>query len=614
MSRSGRRKKLRLESLESRQLMAGDIHAFSHDTITDRSEIIEPFFAQEQTFSQADAGSSRNTAARIGAVDGTRNLSGSLGWFDRSDVIEFSIARDADASVQLSGLRRDADLYLTDASGRIVAQSTRSGRANDAFSARLDGGNYFVFVVARSYWSTNYQLAIQTQLDPIILPPSESVVTSPQTGNTASDNAPLNSVSPLADVAYFGGSRDWNVNAVNAPEAWAAGYTGQGITVAVVDTGVDLDHPDLVTNLFVNPGEIAGNGIDDDGNGYIDDVSGYDFADNDNNANDVGGHGTHVAGTIAAANNGFGATGIAPDATILPVRVLGANGSGSTLDVAAGIRYAADLGADIINLSLGGGYSRAIDAAIEYAKSLGSLIVAAAGNESSSVPGYPARFSASDNNVISVGAFSSSSRLAGFSNDVGTSGAVQVDAPGVGIYSTYVGGRYASLSGTSMASPHVAGLAALTLSANPNLTSPELRSLLSEGVQGNAVGSDAIGKASASQTVAYAAAGLTGSDLAQSNTQQSRRSNGSARIARATGSFLQNDSPQAPPIKLATINDDARDLSFEVHVDIHSTTPQSPIASYDVSNRPTTRTLESVTDEFFSRQEVSIEEVEERLA
>jgi subtilisin family serine protease len=134
--------------------------------------------------------------------------------------------------------------------------------------------------------------------------------------------------------------------------------------IAVIDTGVDLDHPDLVSSLFVNPGEIAGNNLDDDNNGFVDDVHGYDFANRDANPNDTNGHGTHVAGTIASSKNGVGATGVAPDAKILPIRVLGDDGSGISIDVAAGIRYAAQMGADIINLSLGGQYSSVIDAAI----------------------------------------------------------------------------------------------------------------------------------------------------------------------------------------------------------------------------------------------------------
>jgi subtilisin family serine protease len=276
-----------------------------------------------------------------------------------------------------------------------------------------------------------------------------------------------------------------------------------------------------MSQIWVNAGEIAGNGIDDDANGYIDDVSGWDFASGDNNPDDGNGHGTHVAGTIAADANGFGATGVAPDATIMPVRVLDNNGSGTAAGVAAGIRYAAANGADIINLSLGGGFSSVILSAIQYALDLDVLVVAAAGNEYASSPGYPARFSSSLSNVISVGAYSSSGALANFSNDVGSSGAVQVDAPGVRVYSTYTDGRYGRLSGTSMAAPHVAGLAALALSANGNLTASQLRTLITDGADRTISGSDSNGGINAAWTVALAAAGQTsgGSAAATAQTQ-----------------------------------------------------------------------------------------------
>jgi subtilisin family serine protease len=216
--------------------------------------------------------------------------------------------------------------------------------------------------------------------------------------------------------------------------------------------------------------------------------------------------------------------------------------------VAAGIRYAAANGADIINLSLGGGFSSIILAAIQYAMSLDVLVVAAAGNESAAAPGYPARFSASLANVISVGAYASSGAIASFSNDVGASGAVQVDAPGVGVYSTYVDGRYGSLSGTSMATPHVAGLAALALSANPNLTASQLRSLIVDGTDRAIAGSDSAGGVNAALTVALAVAGRTSS--ATTTAQAQAQSSGGSVSQRRFASRSVDDAPSASGIAL----------------------------------------------------------------
>lgn len=554
-------RRLTMESLESRNLLSAD--GFDFQALLAATSVNEqqtPIATSQarNIVSASDAGATPGTAADIGSVDGTRQFRGTLGWNDYVDAIRFTADRDADVRVDLTGLNRNADLFLADSSGNLLDRSTLPGRSDDTITASLDAGDYFVVVTGISFRSTSYRLSITAELE------AEDNLSD---GNALSP--PLGTgTQPLPEVAYFGGSREWNLNAIGAPEAWAAGYTGQGVTVAVIDTGVDLDHPDLVSNLFVNPGEIPGNGIDDDANGFVDDVNGYDFADRDANPDDESGHGTHVAGTIAANRNGFGATGVAPDATILPVRVLGTNGSGSTNDVAAGIRYAASLGADIINLSLGGGYSRAIDLAIDYAHSLGALVVAAAGNESAAVPSFPARFSASDSNVISVGATSTSGTLARFSNDVGGSGAIQVDAPGVGIFSTYVGGRYATLSGTSMASPHVAGLAALMLSSNPSLTSPELRELLATGTVGRASGTDAIGSANATTSVAYAAAGLTTAPSP------------SVAVNPASGSTLQSRSVRATEsIELALAS--VRSASSETSSDTRSDHDPIPESVYD---------------------------------
>ena len=277
-------------------------------------------------------------------------------------------------------------------------------------------------------------------------------------------------VEPFPDVADYGTARDWALNAINAPEVWSQGYTGEDIVVAVLDTGVDLDHPDINDNLWVNANEIYGNGIDDDRNGYIDDYHGWNFAGRNGTPNDQNSHGTHVAGIIAAETDGTGATGVAHSASIMAVQVLGSDGHGDVFDIASGIYYAVDNGADIINLSVGAERSnRRMRNAIAYAESNDVLIVAASGNETASVPNYPAAYSSTYDNVLSVGAFDSDYDIANFSNAVGASRAVQVDAPGVRIYSTVENGGHATYSGTSMSAPMVSGVAALVLSADPTL-------------------------------------------------------------------------------------------------------------------------------------------------
>ncbi|MEL6110274.1 MAG: S8 family peptidase [Planctomycetota bacterium] len=503
------------EAMEARRLLAAD--GLQHD----------------ETAVEVAGDVAANASADIGNLDGSVVARSRLGWRNPYDRIGFSLERDAQFSVTISRFRSNVDLFVTDARGALVGYSMNRGRQADTVEAELEAGQYFVWSVARSWRSTRYRMELNANLVPPPPPTPE-----------AEPTAPGDEMERLTEVAYFGGANEWGLNAVGAPESWAAGFTGEGITVAVIDTGVDLDHPDLAANIFVNAGEIAGNGIDDDGNGYVDDVHGYDFANRDADPNDVHGHGTHVAGTIAADDNGFGATGVAPDATILPIKVLGDNGSGSSLDVAAGIRYAADMGANVINLSLGGGYSSAIESAISYAQSVGSFIVAASGNEYASVPGFPAQFSGSYNNVLSVGAYDSSGRIASFSNGVGSSNAVQVDAPGVGVFSTYVGGRYASMSGTSMATPHVAGLAALTLSADPSISAATLRELLVSGVVGTSSGSDAIGNASTLSAVARAAAGNASGSSTVASTSSRGPTSGNGRGVGAAG-VQQNQATQA---------------------------------------------------------------------
>ncbi|MCL6751155.1 S8 family serine peptidase [Nostoc sp. CCCryo 231-06] len=282
----------------------------------------------------------------------------------------------------------------------------------------------------------------------------------------------------FTDVADLGGN-NWGADLVKAPEVWAQGYTGKGVIVAVVDTGVDYNHEDLKNNIWTNTKEIAGNSIDDDGNGYIDDNYGWNFSDKNNNTLDNNGHGTHVSGTIAGENNNYGVTGIAYDAKIMPVKVLNESGSGSYSSISKGIRYAVDNGANVINLSLGGASSnRTLESAINYASSKGVIVVMAAGNNGDSSPGYPARYAYKSG--IAVGAVDKNNNMPDFSNRSGTDEIAYVTAPGVKVYSSVPNNQYATYNGTSMAAPHVAGVVALMLSANPNLTDAQVRQIVAE--------------------------------------------------------------------------------------------------------------------------------------
>ncbi|MGB7375896.1 MAG: S8 family peptidase [Rivularia sp. (in: cyanobacteria)] len=296
--------------------------------------------------------------------------------------------------------------------------------------------------------------------------------------NAAEAVAKVTGEDTFEDVPDTGGN-NWGADAINAPEVWEKGYTGEDVVVAVLDTGIDRNHDDLKNNIWTNSGEIADNGRDDDGNGYIDDFYGWNFDGNNNSTMDLDGHGTHVSGTIAGENNGFGVTGIAYDAQIMPVKVLDDFGSGSNNAVADGIYYAVDNGADVINLSLGGSLPNSeVEEAVKYASEQGVTVVMAAGNSSGQMPLYPARYA--DRYGIAVGAIDEDKTLASFSNRAGSEELTYVTAPGVDIYSTLPDNQYESYSGTSMATPHIAGVVALMLSANSSLNNEQIRQILEE--------------------------------------------------------------------------------------------------------------------------------------
>jgi subtilisin family serine protease len=274
---------------------------------------------------------------------------------------------------------------------------------------------------------------------------------------------------------------EWDMTAIRALEAWDVTTGSPQVTVGVVDTGIDAGHPDLSPNLWTNPGESGGgretNGQDDDGNGRIDDVHGWDFVDDDAQPRDGNGHGTHVSGTIAArGNDANGVAGLNWSGSVMALRVLDDDGNGFVSDAITAYTYAARNGARVVNASLGGpSFSRAERDALAAAP--GTLFVVAAGNDGSNndaTPEYPCDYDLA--NVVCVAATDRDDSLASFSNY----GLRDVDlgAPGVDIASTWPGGQYALLDGTSMATPHVSGAAALLLARDRALTVAGLRAAL----------------------------------------------------------------------------------------------------------------------------------------
>lgn len=265
-------------------------------------------------------------------------------------------------------------------------------------------------------------------------------------------------------------SKQWALQKVNAEAAWGRQRGSHDVVVAVIDTGIAWNHEDLSENIWINEGEIAGNGVDDDGNGFKDDVRGWDFRDNDNNPDDLTsdrnpGHGTHCAGIVGAiGNNGVGISGIAQSVRLMPVRFLGADGSGDLMSGAKAIDYAVKNNADIISASWGAKVSRSqvapILEAIQRAEQKGVVFVAAAANDGANndtTEMYPAN--AGFDNVITVAASDSSDGKPSWSNY--GKAKVSIAAPGLNIFSTLPGDTYKNLSGTSMATPLVAGAVAL---------------------------------------------------------------------------------------------------------------------------------------------------------
>ncbi|MEZ4359016.1 MAG: S8 family serine peptidase [Kofleriaceae bacterium] len=295
------------------------------------------------------------------------------------------------------------------------------------------------------------------------------------------NDARFNELWGMNNTGQTGGTADADIDAV---EAWDNSVGSSEIVVGVVDTGVDYNHEDLAANIWTNPGEIPGNGIDDDGNGVIDDVHGFNAITNGGDPLDDNDHGSHCSGTIGGVGgNGIGVAGVNWEVSIMAIKFLSAGGSGTTADAIEGIDYAVGRKNAGVNLRVlsnswgGGGFSQALADSIQAANDADILFVAAAGNAGSNndaTPSYPASYDIP--NVVAVAATDHNDALASFSNFGATT--VDLGAPGVAVLSTTVGNTYSVFSGTSMATPHVSGAAALVLSANQTLTTAELKDVL----------------------------------------------------------------------------------------------------------------------------------------
>ena len=272
-----------------------------------------------------------------------------------------------------------------------------------------------------------------------------------------------------SDTFYL--SQQDNLRLIRMPDAWDI-TTGGALPIAVVDTGIDLDHPDLREKIWSNAGEIPSNGIDDDGNGYIDDVQGWDFLHADALPQDDHGHGSHVSGIAAAdTDNAVGIAGISWGADLMALKAMDNQGFGTWSDISQAILYAADNGAKVINLSIGGeDASQTVENAIDYARNQGCLVAAAVGNSGGAVL-FPARLP----DVLAVAATDDNDLPWSFSN---RGPEVDLSAPGVGIFSANALNSYTVLSGTSMSTAHVSGLASLVWSMNSSLSPDQVVGIL----------------------------------------------------------------------------------------------------------------------------------------
>jgi subtilisin family serine protease len=460
-------------------------------------------------------GNQLSQARDLGILNSSQTIVDSVSNAQPDDIYRFTLPVTSDFSLNLSGLSTNVDVALIkDLNGDnsidftdIIATSEQSSLLPESINLNaLKQGTYYIRVY-QFQGSTNF--TINLSATPITVSANNVNNTNNLEGfdsrfgfglvNAAAAVAKARNSPTFPDVPDLGGD-EWGRDLIKAPEVWAQGLTGDGIVVAVIDSGTDYNHPDLTGNIWSNNGENgvdaqgrnkANNGLDDDNNGFVDDFRGWDFVNNDNDPIDDNNHGTHISGLVAAKRDGVGMTGVAPTAKIMPLKILDRGGFGKIRDEINAINYAVANGAKIINVSLGGLQLNDDELnVIRSAEAKGVIVISAAGNQARPQVDYPARFAAEVG--IAAASIQRNQQFSDFSNRAGTEVINYFIAPGGDggrsdsgdIYSTVplsvAGIPYRYFAGTSMAVPHIAGVIALMLQANPSLTPVEIKRILAE--------------------------------------------------------------------------------------------------------------------------------------
>ena len=351
--------------------------------------------------------------------------------------------------------------------GKLLAKKSLLG-AELTKTMNLSAGDYLVF---KTYAKSTFTLMNELKALPEVIYAEPNFIYK-AVGSDANSDSLYDKLWGLNNTGSnepdrnggYSGSPGLAGSDINAEKAWGITKGSNKVVIAVIDTGIDYNHPDLKDNMWVNTSEVAGNGKDDDGNGYIDDVYGWNAQADNGNPMDGNAHGTHCAGTIGARHNSIGVAGVMNDVSLMAVKFLSDSGSGSLADAVEAIDYATKMNVDIMSNSWGGGgFSQTLEDAIKAAKNKGILFVAAAGNDGTnndSSPHYPSNYQV--DNVISVAAHTNGDSMATFT--CYGKRTVHVAAPGHNILSTTPNNGYKVFSGTSMATPHVSGVLGLLLS------------------------------------------------------------------------------------------------------------------------------------------------------